>query len=139
MMTDFEIANQLTDTMGLFLQGFALLCTVIFAYITGAFYFLNRAPLFTKIVSFVFLVFSVVFLLVNMIGSFFHYMALADQVDLQVAGQTTSFLIEAMHEGRTRQMAYAGLWTIAPVAFGTLAMCFWMTFFWTPDEDALRK
>ena len=74
-MTDFEIANQITDTMNLFLQGFAMLSTVIFAYIAGAFYFLNRAPFFTKVMSFIFLVFAVSFILINMMGAFYHYMA----------------------------------------------------------------
>lgn len=137
-MTDFEIANQLTDTMSLFLQGFALLSTVVFAYIAGAFYFLNRAPVFTKIVSFLFLVFAVAFILVNMLGSFYHYMAIADEVDLQVKSGSATYLIEAVHEGRTRPMAIIGLWTLVPVAFGTLAMCFWMTFFWSPATDPLE-
>lgn len=138
-MTDYEIANQLTDTMGLFIQGFALLSTVIFAYIAGAFYFLHRAPLFTKVMSFSFLVFAMAFILVNLVGSFFHYMAIADQVDLTVAAGSASFLIEAVHEGRTRDMAWIGLWCGAPVAFGTLAMCFWMTFFWVPHDDDLKR
>ena len=129
-MTDIEIANQITDTMNLFLQGFAMLSTVIFAYIAGAFYFLNRAPFFTKVMSFIFLVFAVSFILINMMGAFYHYMALADQVDLRVQDGNASFLIEAVYEGRTREMAFLGLWTIAPVGLGTLAMCFWMTFFW---------
>ncbi|MEM7638300.1 MAG: hypothetical protein AAF269_04480 [Pseudomonadota bacterium] len=134
-MTDFEIANQITDTMNLFLQGFAMLSTVVFAYIAGAFYFLNRAPFFTKVMSFIFLVFAVSFILINMMGAFYHYMALADQVDLRVAAGNASFLIEAVHEGRTREMAFLGLWTIAPVGLGTVAMCFWMTFFWHPRES----
>jgi len=134
-MSDFEIANQLTDTMSYFLQAFALLSTIIFAYITGAFYFLHRAPIFTKMVSFLFLLFAVAFVLVSMVGGFFHYMAIADQVDLRVAGGNASFLIEAIEEGRTRPMAIVGLWTVAPVGLGTLAMCFWMTFFWQPDPS----
>lgn len=138
-MTDFEIANQLTDTMALFIQGFALLSTVIFAYIAGAFYFLHRAPLFTKVMSFSFLVFAMSFILVNLVGSFFHYMAVADQVDLQVEAGSASFLIEAVREGRTREMAWIGLWSGAPVAFGTIAMCFWMTFFWVPHEADIAR
>ena len=134
-MTDFEIANQITDTMSLFLQGFALMSSVFFAYITGAYYFLNRAPLFTKLMSFIFLMFATTFILVNKLGSFYHYMALADQVDIQVASQSSSFLIEAVQSGRTRPMAIIGLWTIAPVLIGTLIMCFWMTFFWQSEPD----
>jgi len=132
-MSDFEIANQLTDTMSYFLQAFALLSTIIFAYITGAFYFLHRAPIFTKMISFLFLLFAVAFVLVSMIGGFYHYMAIADQVDQQVATGNASFLIQAIQEGRTRPMAIIGLWTVAPVGIGTLAMCFWMTFFWRPE------
>lgn len=135
-MTDFEAANQLTDTMSLFLQGFALLSTVIFAYITGAFYFLHRAPLFTKIVSFIFLAFATAFILINMLGAFYHYMALADQYDRLIADGSTVVLTEAVHTGRTRPMAIAGLWTVGPVMFGTVAMCFWMTFFWKPEPPA---
>ena len=131
-MSDFEIANQLTATMSYFLQAFTLLSTIIFAYITGAFYFLHRAPIITKMVSFLFLLFAVAFILTSMVGGFFHYMAIADQVDLQVKSGNASFLIEAIQEGRTRPMAIVGLWTVAPVGLGTLAMCFWMTFFWKP-------
>ena len=134
-MSDFEIVNQITDTMSLFLQGFGLLSSVIFAYITGAFYFLHRAPLFTKLVSFLFLVFAATFMLINMLGAFYHYMALADQVDQQVEQGSVSLLIEAVQTGRTRLMAIAGLWTVGPVILGTLAMCFWMTFFWTPPKS----
>ncbi|MEO0883091.1 MAG: hypothetical protein AAFY34_10190 [Pseudomonadota bacterium] len=133
-MTDFEIVNQITDTMSLFLQGFLLLTTVVFAYIAGAFYFLHRAPFFTKLASFLFLVFAVVYVLINLMGAFYHYMALADQVDEQVARGSASLLVEAVYAGRTRPMAIAGLWTSAPVAIGTLAMCFWMTFFWRPEK-----
>jgi len=135
-MTDFEIANQITDTMGLFLQNFAVLSTIFFAYVTGAFYFLNRAPLFTKIASFLFLVFAVLFISINMVGAFFHYTALIDQVELQVQQASVSFLIEAIHTGRTRAMGVAGLWTAGPVFIGMLAMCFWMTFIWQSDESA---
>ena len=138
-MSDFEIANQLTDTMSYFLQAFALLSTIIFAYITGAFYFLHRAPIITKMVSFLFLLFSVTFILTSMVGGFLHYMAIADQVDLQVEGGSASFLIQAIQEGRTRPMAIVGLWTVAPVGFGTLAMCFWMTFFWKPTDIETAK
>ena len=134
-MTDFEIVNQITDTMSLFLQGFGLLSSVIFAYITGAFYFLHRAPFFTKLVSFLFLVFAATFILINMLGAFYHYMALADQVDQQVAQGSVSLLIEAVQTGRTRPMAIGGLWTVGPVILGTLAMCFWMTFFWNPPKS----
>jgi hypothetical protein len=132
-MTDFETANQITDIMGLFLESFALLTTVIFAYVTGAFYFLHRAPMFTKVVSFVFLMFAVTFVLINLVGAFFHYMALVEQVDQQVTNPSVSLLIQSVHTGRTRPMAQAGLWTIVPVILGTLSMCFWMTFFWKPD------
>ena len=134
-MTDFEIVNQITDTMSLFLQGFGVLSSVIFAYITGAFYFLHRAPLFTKLVSFLFLVFAATFILINMLGAFYHYMALADQVDKQVAQGSVSLLIEAVQTGRTRPMAIGGFWTVIPVMLGTLAMCFWMTFFWNPPKS----
>ena len=134
-MTDFEIVNQITDTMSLFLQGFGVLSSVIFAYITGAFYFLHRAPLFTKLVSFLFLVFATSYILINMLGAFYHYMALADQVDQQVAQGSVSLLIEAVQTGRTRPMGIGGLWTVGPVILGTLTMCFWMTFFWRPKES----
>lgn len=135
-MTDFEIANQFTDVMSLFLQGFALLSTVLFAYITGAFYFLYRAPIITKLMAFTFLAFATIFILINMLGAFYHYMALIDQVDQRVAEGNVSFLIEAIQTGRTRPMAVAGWLTAIPVILGTLAMCFWMTFFWTPPEES---
>ena len=134
-MTDFEVAYQITDVMGLFFDGFAVLATLIFAYVTGAFYFLHRAPLFTKVVSFSFLLFAVGFITINVAGAYLHFLALIDQVEAQVADLPVSPLIQAVHDGRTRPMAQAGLWTMVPVIGGTLAMCFWMTFMWRPASS----
>jgi len=133
-MTDFEVANQVTDVMAMFFEGFGVLATLIFAYVTGAFYFLHRAPVFTKVVSFAFLSFAVTFLMINVLGAYFHFTALIDQVERQVADGATSPIILAIQNGRTRLMTEAGLWTFAPVIIGTMIMCFWMTFIWTPDE-----
>lgn len=134
-MTNFEIANQMTDVMGLFLEGFAVMATLIFAYVTGAFYFLHRAPIFTKIISYGFLIFSILFLMVNVLGTFFHFMALIDQVDEKVADGSASYLIEATQSGRTRILSTLGFWTFVPVLFGTLIMCFWMTFIWRGESQ----
>lgn len=136
-MTDFEVAYQITDTIALFLNGFAVISTVIFAYITGAFYFLHRAPLITRVVSFLFLLTSIFFLMINMIGAFLHFLAVIEQMEYQSRLDGASALITASAEGRTRTMAYLGFWTFVPVVIGTVGMCFWMTFFWKPDKSAL--
>ena len=69
-----------------------------------------------------------------MLGAFYHHMAVADQVDQQVAQGSVSLAIEAVQTGPTRPMAIGGLWTIGPVILGTLATCFWMTFFWAAQS-----
>ena len=129
-MSDFEVAQQLLDTIGLFLDAFALIASLIFAYVTGAFYFLHRAPLFTKIISFVFFVFAMSFVMVLLLGTYFHFLALIDQVEAQMANPDVAYIIQATHEGRTRAMATLGFWIMLPVMIGTVLMCLWMTFFW---------
>lgn len=138
-MTDFETAYQITEMMSLFLDGFALLTTLIFAYVTGAFYFLHRAPIFTKIVSFSFLVFAIFFVMINMFGAFLHYMAVVEQVEEQMANPDVATLITAIYTGQTEPMAHVGFWTILAVVLGTLVMCFWMTFKWSPNESSKQK
>jgi len=136
-MSDFEIANQITDMMGLFTDIFGLLATLIFAYVTGAFYFLHRAPLFTKVASFVFLISAIAFVTINALGAFLHFEALWDMVAARAAEPSASSLIVASNNERAGILLKAGFWSVALVVTGTIIMCFWMTFVWQREEDPL--
>lgn len=129
-MTDFEVAYQLTDTMELFYNGFAVLATVIFAYITGAYYFLHKAPRMTKVVSYIFLLFAVIFLMINNFGAFLHFLSVIDQMEYQATLDGVSPIIRGAANGTTRTLALAGFAAIVPVVLGVLVMCYWMTFHW---------
>ncbi len=133
-MSDFEIANQITDVIGLFIDIFALLATLIFAYITGAFYFLHRAPMFTKVASFIFLVSAILFVAINGLGAFLHFQALFDMVAARAAELSASSLIVASNNERAQIMLELGFWSLLLVLIGTLAMCFWMTFVWSRGD-----
>lgn len=138
-MTDFELVNQMTDVTGLFYDGFALLATLLFAYVSGTFYFLHRAPVITKIMSFSFLVFAILFVMNNSLGVYFHLEALIEQIEIQASDPSASHLIHSIANGRTRQMVQIGLWSFIPIIVGTVAMCFWMTFMWDPQSGSQEE
>ncbi len=138
-MTDYELANQMTDVMGLFLDSLAVFATIIFAYVTGAFYYLHRAPTATKLASFLFFFFVMLVWFAISFGSFLHFMALVEEVGLRaVAADASSFIQSANHD-RSRQLPILGLWTFAPAFVGMVAVCFWMTFCWTPEREATGR
>lgn len=131
-MTDYETLDQLLDTTSLVLAGMSLLATVVFAYIAAAFFFLHRAPLVTKVVTYLFFLFSVIFLTGNLFGLYLHTLATIEQIDALALRDGASILIRATSEGQTDTTTAIGFWSFVAVIIGVMAMTFWMTFFWKP-------
>ena len=131
-MTDFETLNQLLHSTEIVFLWMSLLATIVFAYITAVFFFLHKAPPFTKWIAYVFYLFSVIFIAGNLVGIYFHILAINDQIGILAAREGASSLLVAVNEGQNRATTAVGFWSFLPVILGVLAMTFWMTFFWKP-------
>lgn len=132
-MSDYETLDQLLDVSSIVLAGMSLMATVVFAYITAAFFFLHRAPPITKIVTYLFFLFSVIFITGNLFGLYLHTLAVIEQIDAFALRENASILIKATSNGQTHVTTALGFWSFLVVILGVLAMTFWMTFLWKPN------
>ncbi len=137
-MTDYEILNQLTHSTEVIFSWTSLMATIVFAYIAAAYFFLHKTPWFTRGMTYVFFLFSVVFIIGNMMGMYFHVLAVIDQIDLRAAETGATGLLVATSEGSTKLTAAIGFWSFMIVTLGVLAMTFWMTFMWDPADQETK-
>ena len=135
-MSDYEILNQLTHSTEVVYSWMSLLASIVFAYIAAAYFFLHKAPWFTRMMTFVFFLFSVIFITGNLVGMYFHILAIIDQIDLRAAHPDAAGLLVATSEGSTKLTTAAGFWSFIVVMIGVIAMTFWMTFIWKPETEA---
>lgn len=105
------------------------MATIVFAYITAVFFFLHRAPSFTKVMAYLFFLFSVIFIAGNLVGIYFHVLAINDQIDMLAARESASSLLVTTSQGQNKITTAVGFWSFLAVLLGVMAMTFWMTFF----------
>ncbi len=134
-MTDFETLNQLLHSTELVFAWMSLLATIVFSYITAVFFFLHRAPSFTRVTAYIFFMFSVIFIVGNLVGIYLHILAINVQIDMLAAREGASGLVVATSQGQNKVTTAVGFWSFLPVVLGVLAMAFWMTFLWKPESD----
>lgn len=134
-MTDFQILDHLIDIMNLFYVGFSSMAAIVFAYITAAYFFLSKAPLVVKLGSFGFFLVSMVFLMVNGYGTYLHYLALIDQIELAAQAPDASFMLVETYKGQMKPLSFIGSVTFLTSIAGVLLMAFWMTFIWKPERS----
>jgi hypothetical protein len=121
-MTEADITQQIMMMMDLTINGTAVFFSMISAYIVALFFFIHRAPIALKLVSFLFFTLACAFLMVFMRGTFDHAQALqAALVELSKQGPLSPVGEAAIRRGIGAESVDA---TLRNVMWGALGFVY---------------
>ncbi len=138
-MTEAELTYQMVAMMGMFFSGISVVFTIVSAYIVGLYWFLARAALPLRIVSFGIFSFALLLIAVVVFGlarhSFGLMLALSHLQEAQNLSPLGGMTISGTAQGVTN-LIYGGVSILALFLYFGI---FYLTFFYDWSEREYKK